>query len=94
MRLVQRFNRDWQEETFYDYAARRLEPVDDVVLSRIKGRIDSQGMPTVLRVIGDVGTGEFDGFEASIAGKEQTSDAAHTIRALDLTKGRFGLDPW
>jgi hypothetical protein len=51
-------------------------------------------MPTVLRVIGDVGTGEFDGFEASIAGKEQTSDAAHTIRALDLTKGRFGLDPW
>ena len=43
-------------------------------------------MPTVLRVIGEVGTGEFDGFEASIAGEEQTSDEALTIRALDLTK--------
>ena len=86
MRLVQRFDRDWQSETFYDYAAKRLEPVDDVVLSRIKGRIDSQEMPTVLRVIGDVGTGEFDGFETSIAGEEHTSDEALTIRALDLTK--------
>jgi hypothetical protein len=43
-------------------------------------------MPTVLRVIGDVGTGEFDGFEALIAGEEQTSDKAFTIRAFDLTK--------
>ena len=43
-------------------------------------------MPTVLRVVGDVGTGEFDGFEASIAGEEHTSDEALTIRALDLTK--------
>jgi hypothetical protein len=84
MRIVQRFDRDWRNETMYDYAARRLEPVDDVVLSRIKGRIDSQGMPTVLRVIGDVGTGEFDGFEAPIAGEEHTTDEALTIRALDL----------
>jgi hypothetical protein len=86
MRITQRFDRDWQSETFYDYAAKRLEPDDGVVLSRIKGRIDSQEMPTVLRVIGDVGTGEFDGFETSIAGKEHTSDEALTIRALDLTK--------
>jgi hypothetical protein len=86
MRLAQRFDRDWQGETLYDYAAKRLEPVDGIVLSRIKGRIDSQEMPTVLRVIGDVGTGEFDGFESSIAGEEHTSDAALTIRAFDLTK--------
>jgi hypothetical protein len=86
MRLVQRFDRDWQQQTFYDYAARRLEPVHGVVLSRIKGRIDSQKLPTVLRVIGDVGTGEFDGFEASTAEEEHTSDAALTTRALDLTK--------
>ena len=86
MRLVQRFDRNWQSETLYDYAAKRLEPVEDVVFSRIKGRIDSQEMPTVLRVIGDVGTGEFDGFETSIAGEEHTSDEALTIRALDLTK--------
>jgi hypothetical protein len=84
MRLVQRFDRDWQSETLYDYAAKRLEPADGVVLSRIKGRIDSQEMPTVLRVIGDVGTGDFDAFEALIAGEEQTSDRAFTIRAFDL----------
>jgi hypothetical protein len=54
--------------------------------SRIKGRIDPQGMPTVLRVIGDVGTGRFDDLEASIAGEEHTSDEALTIRALDLTR--------
>jgi hypothetical protein len=86
MRLAQRFDRDWRNETLYDYAAKRLETVDGVVLSRIKGRIDSQEMPTVLRVIGDVGTGEFDRFETSIAGKEHTSDEVLTIRALDLTK--------
>ena len=86
LRLALRFDRDWESETLYDYAARRLEPVEDVVFSRIKGRIDSQEMPTVLRVVGDVGTGEFDGFEASIAGEEHTSDEALTIRALDLTK--------
>ena len=86
MRLVQRFDRDWQNETLYDYAGKRLEPVDGLVLSRIKGRIDSQEMPTVLRVIGDVGTGDFDGFETPIAGEEHTTDQAFAIRALDLTK--------
>jgi hypothetical protein len=86
MRLVQRSDRNWQDETFYDYAAKKLQPVDGVVLSRIKGRIDSQEMPTVLRVIGDVGTGEFDGFETPIAGEEHTSDEALTIRVLDLKR--------
>ena len=80
IRLVQRFDRNCQEETFYDYAARRLEPINGVALSRIKGRIDPGGMPTVLRVIGDVGAGEFAGFEFSIAGEEHTSDKALTIR--------------
>ena len=94
MRLVQRFDRNWQEETFYDYAARRSELVDGVVLSRIKGRVDSDRMPTVLRVIGDVGTGDFDGFEASIAGEEHTSDEALTIRALDLAKAGSDFGPW
>ena len=85
MGLVQRFDREEKAETLYDYAARRLEPIDDIILSRIKGRSNSDSLPTVLRVIGDVGTGEFDGFEALIAGEEQTSDEAFTIRAFDLT---------
>jgi hypothetical protein len=84
--LVRRFDRDWQGDTLYDYAAKRAEPVDGIVLSRNKVRIDSQEMPTVFRVIGDVGTGEFDGFESSTAGEEHTSDQALTIRAFDLTK--------
>jgi hypothetical protein len=86
MRLAQRFDRDWQSETLYDYAAKRLEPVDGFVLSRIKRRIGSDEMPALLHVIGDVGTGEFDGFEALIPGEEQTSDKAFTIRAFDLTR--------
>ena len=85
MGLVQRFDREEKAETVYDHAARRLEPTDDIILSRIKGRSNSESLPTVLRVIGDVGTGEFDGFEALIAGEEQTSDKAFTIRAFDLT---------
>ena len=86
MRLVHRFDRDWHSETLYDHVAKKLKRADDVVLSRIKGRIHPQDMPTVLRVIGDVSTGDFDGFEASIAGEEHTSDETLTIRALDLTK--------
>jgi hypothetical protein len=65
--------------------ARRFEPTDDIILSRIKGRTDSEQLPTVIRVIGDVATGDFDGFEALIAGEEQTSDEAFTIRAFDLS---------
>jgi hypothetical protein len=84
MRLVERFNRDEQDETLYDYAARRLEPTHDIILSRIKGRSDSESRPTILRVVGDVATGEFDGFETLIAGEEQTSDKAFAIRAFDL----------
>jgi hypothetical protein len=86
MRLAQRFDRNWQNETLYDYAAKRLESVDGVVLSRIKGRVDSQDMPAVLHVIGDVGTGEFNDFETLIPGEEQASDKAFTIRAFDLTR--------
>ena len=86
MRLVQRFDRDEQDRSFYDEAAKRLQAVENVVLSRIKGRTQPQQMPTVLKVIGDVATGDFDGFEAPIAGEEHTSDEALTIRALDLTK--------
>jgi hypothetical protein len=84
MGLVQRFDREEKAETVYDHAARRLEPVNDIILSRVKGRSDSKTLPTVLRVIGDVGTREFDGFEALIAGEEQKSDKAFTIRAFDL----------
>ena len=32
----------------------------------------------------DVGTGEFEGFEAPVAGEEETTDRALTIKALDL----------
>ena len=64
---------DWSRSTTSSFPGSKVE-------------FDSQEMPTVLRVIGDVGTGEFDGFEASIAGEEQTSDEALTIRAFDLTK--------
>lgn len=82
--LIARSDRDWRNETFYDRAARRLERVNDIVLSRIKRRVDVDCRPTFLRVIGDIATTEFDGFESETSGQEQAIDKATTILALDL----------
>jgi hypothetical protein len=84
VRLVARHDRDWQNETFYNTAASHLGSVDNIVLSRIKKRVDVARLPTFLRVIGEVGTGEFIDFEAQIPGEEQATDRAVTILALDL----------
>ena len=37
IRLIDRFNRDSESETFYDRAARGFVKTDDIVLSRLKG---------------------------------------------------------
>ncbi len=61
-----------------------LEAGDNIVLSRVKGRVSTDRLPAFLRVIGDVGLGDFDGFEHVVAGEEETSDKAETIKGLDL----------
>ena len=61
MRLIDRFNRDPQSETFHDRAAREIVKGDDIVLSRMKGRTSVENLPTLLRVLSEVGAGEFHG---------------------------------
>jgi hypothetical protein len=71
-------------ETFYDRAARALTSKSNIVLSRIRRRIDADRMPTVLRVFGETAAGEFDGFESANLGQEHSSDRMSVIQALDL----------
>ena len=64
MRVIDRFDRDSESETFHDRAAREFARTDNIVLSRIKGRTSVDNLPILLRVLGEVGTGAFEGFEA------------------------------
>jgi hypothetical protein len=90
MRLIDRFNRDSQSETFHDRAAREFVKADDIILSRVKGRTSAENLPILLRVLSEVGTGEFHGFEAprhrDDDGKVwRSADETAVIGALDLT---------
>ena len=90
MRLIDRFNRDSQSETFHDRAAREFVKADDIVLSRVKGRTSAEKLPILLRVLSEVGTGEFHGFEAPRHRDEdgkvwRSADETVVIGAFDLT---------
>ena len=63
MRLIDRFNRNSESETFYDRAVRRFVKTDDIVLSRLKGRTSFDNLPILFRVLSEVGIGDFYGFE-------------------------------
>jgi hypothetical protein len=82
--LIDRFDREDESQTFYQAGAQRLETVSDIVFSRIKGRLDEDRLPAFLRVMSDVGLGDFGGFEHAVAGEEDDSDRAAAIRGLDL----------
>jgi hypothetical protein len=89
MRLIDRFNRDSQSETFHDRAAREFVKTDDIILSRVKGRTSAENLPILLRVLSEVGTGEFHGFEAPRHRDEdgkvwRSADETAVIRAFDL----------
>jgi hypothetical protein len=89
MRLIDRFNRDFEGETFYDRAARDVVKADDIVLSRVKGRTNAESLPIVLRVLSEVGTGTFQDFEAPRRSDEdgnvwRPADETAVIGALDL----------
>ncbi len=90
MRLIDRFNRDSQSETFHDRAAREFVKAHDIVFSRVKGRTSGENLPILLRVLSEVGTGEFHGFEAPRHRDEdgkvwRSADETVVIGALDLT---------
>jgi hypothetical protein len=89
MRLIDRFDRDSEHETFYDRAARDVVKADDIVLSRAKGRTNAENLPTLLRVLSEVGTGAFEDFEAPRRRDEEgniwrPADETAVIGAFDL----------
>jgi hypothetical protein len=93
MRLIDRFNRDSESETFYDRAARGFVKTDDIVLSRLKGRTSVDNLPILLRVLSEVGTGDFYGFEAPRVRDEdgkvwRSVDETVVIGAFDLTNAQ------
>ncbi len=90
MRLIDRFNRDSQSETFHDRAAREIVKADDIVLSRVKGRTSAENMPILLRVLSEVAIGEFRAFEAPRIRDDdgkvwRSADETVVIGAFDLT---------
>jgi hypothetical protein len=91
MGLIDRFNRDSESETFHDRAARELAKTDDVVLSRLKHRTNMETLPILLRILSEVGAGDFRGFdEPSYRCEEdkvwRSVDETTIVRAFDLSK--------
>jgi hypothetical protein len=82
--FVGRFDREDDSPTFYQVAAHRIEKVDNVVLSRVKGRVSEDRLPAFLRVMTNTGLGDFRSFHYGVAGEEGDRDKATTIRGLDL----------
>ena len=59
-------------------------PVSNIILSRIVRRLDIEELKTCARVAIEIGLGQFEGFEISVAGEERTFDKKVTIKALDI----------
>ncbi len=85
--LIDRFNREDESPTFYEVAAGKLEAVDNIVLSRVKGRVSEDRLPAFLRVLGDIGLGDFGEF-GHASGEEKVSDEEVTIQGLDLKNAK------
>ena len=69
---------------------------DDIILSRVKGRTSAENVPILLRVLSEVGTGEFHGFEAPRHRDEdgkvwRSADETVVIGALDLANAEIAL---
>ena len=86
--LIDRFSREDESPTFYEVAAGKLEAVDNIVLSRVKGRVSEDRLPAFLRVLGDIGLGDFGGFGHAASGEEKVSDEEVTIQGLDLKNAK------
>ena len=80
--LQTRYDRDDQGGTLSERAAQR--PISNIILSRIFGRVKADDLAIVWRVLTDIGTGQFEGFEPPVTGETQTRDERATITALDI----------
>ncbi len=80
--LRARYDRDDQGATLPERAAQR--PMSNIIMSRVVGRLRGEDLAIFLRVLADIGTGQFDGFEPPVAGESQTRDELATIKGLDI----------
>ena len=80
--LRARYDRDDKGTTLPERAAQR--PMSNIIVSRVVGRLRGEDLAIFLRVLADIGTGQFDGFEPPVAGESQTLDELATIKGLDI----------
>ena len=80
--LQTRYERDDDGGTLSERAARR--PMSNVIMSRIVGRLKEEDLAILLRVLIDIGMGQFEDFEPAVAGEVRTRDELATIAALDI----------
>jgi hypothetical protein len=82
--LIDRFDRSSSTSTFFESAAVSLSRTDDIVLSRIKGRVSVDRLPAFVQTMEEVGRGDFVSFGHVVEGEEDIRGGSTTIDALDL----------
>jgi hypothetical protein len=82
--FVDRFDRSSSARTFFETAAVKISQANDVVLSRINGRVGVDRLPAFMRVMEEVGRGDFVGFGHVVAGEDEISGRVTTVDALNL----------
>jgi hypothetical protein len=82
--FVERFDKSSSARTFFETAAVKISQANDIVLSRIKGRVGVERLPAFVQVMEEVGRGDFVSFGHVVAGEEEISGRAATVDALDL----------
>jgi hypothetical protein len=82
--FVDRFDRSSSARTFFETAAVKISEGSNIVLSRIKRRVEVDRLPAFVQVMEEVGRGDFAGFGHVVAGEEEISGRATTVDALDL----------
>lgn len=86
-RLAERFERDDEGETLQDKAARQLASVNNIIVSRIKRRFKLPEEGAILfRVLAEIGSGKFEGFDAPSGNEIRPRDESITIKAFDMDK--------
>jgi hypothetical protein len=58
--------------------------MSNIIMSRVFGRLKGEDLAIALRVLIDIGTGQFEGFEPPVTGEGRTRDERAIITALDI----------
>lgn len=80
--LTARYDGDPHNETFQDKAAQHFP--NNIVLSRIKARLNNEELAIFVRVINELTIGQFEQFDYPAGNDSRSRDESITIKALDL----------